>query len=159
MQRNLIAATVLATAAIALGSPVAAELNAKNYVFGTPNGGAYCNGITLTRSGKDQWGGQQTGCDSDPAGGFTATINTNKYIEAATTYVEQGMSGAYILYLDTRDRYWYLYTCVPNGSGYVWTGVNNGILLRAHALIGVRRLPQSNVQAKPGVRLDHMLLK
>jgi hypothetical protein len=99
-----------------------------------------------------------TGCNTDPAGGFTATINTNKYIEAATTYVEQGLSGAYIIYLDTKDKYWYLYTCVSNGGGYVWMGVNNGILLRADAPIKAPRMNRSNAQAKPGVRLDHMPL-
>jgi hypothetical protein len=131
MKSKLLKATVLATAAIAVGalaSPVMART--LKYTFGTVSGGAYCEGLTLTQAtvGHPTWGGTLTGCtNQDPAGGYDVKVNGGMNLDIATTdSLNNPSAGAFTFFLNLKQQYWYLY----DTSGGVFAQINSGPLIR-----------------------------
>ena len=130
MTSKLLKATVLATAAIAVGA-LAAPVMAKTltYTFGIAGGGVYCDGITLTQAttGHPTWGGTHTGCtNNDPAGGYDVKVNGGANLDIATTDTAIGNTSAFTYFLNLKQQYWYEYQTI----GGVFEQTNSGPLIR-----------------------------
>jgi len=130
MKSKLLKATVLATAAIALGafvSPTTAKTY--TYTFGTPSGQAYCDGLTINNNG-DIWSGNHIGSctDNDAAGGFTVKIGGSKYIDISTTDNAHDPGFAETFLLQPKTGAWYLYINPNLGNGFLL--VNEGLLIK-----------------------------
>jgi hypothetical protein len=116
MTSKLLNATLLATAAIAVGalaSPVMAKT--LTYTFGTVDGGAYCDGLTLTQAtvGQPTWGGTHTGCtNNDPAGGYNVKVNGGANLDIATTDTAIGNTSAYTYFLYLKGNEWFEYQTI-----------------------------------------------
>jgi hypothetical protein len=157
MTSKLLKATLLATAAIAVGG-LASSATAKTlkYTFGTVSGGAYCDGLTLTQAttGHPTWGGTHTGCtNSDPAGGYNVKVNGGSNLDIATTDTLTGATQAYTFFLNLTQHYWYLY----DTTGGVFAQINSGPLINgappATARVGGRK---ASTAPNPKGKLDQM---
>ena len=131
MKSKFLKATVLATAAIAVGalaSPVMAKT--LTYTFGISAGGAHCDGVTLTQAtvGHPTWGGTHTGCtNNDPAGGYDVRVNGGMNLDIATEdSLNNPSAGAYTFFLNLKQQYWYLYDTVDG----VFAQFNSGPLIK-----------------------------
>ena len=129
MKSTLLKATVLATAAIAMGalaSPAAAKTY--KYTFATNSGAAYCDGITVSTTDKVHYSGTHTGScvPNVPADGFASRIKGYvPVVNLATTNVNI-TNNAYAYLFSSKVMAWALFTDV----GGVWTQVNSGVLLK-----------------------------
>ena len=156
MTTKLLKATLLATAAIALGalaSPVMAKT--LTYTFGIAGGGAYCDGITLTQAttGHPTWGGAHTGCtNGDPAGGYQVNVNGGPNLDIATTDTALGVSQAFTYFLNLKQQYWYLYET----TGGVFSQTNSGPLLKGAPPAQVPGVRKSSTAPNPKGKLDQM---
>lgn len=158
MKSKLLKATVLATAAIAIGALVSpAMAKTLKYTFGTVSGGAYCEGLTLTQAtvGHPTWGGTFTGCtNQDPAGGYDVKVNGGMNLDIATTdSLNNPSAGAFTFFLNLKQQYWYLY----DTSGGVFAQINSGPLIKgappAAKAPGVRK---ASTAPHPKGQLDQM---
>jgi hypothetical protein len=154
MKSTLLKATVLATAAIAVGalaSPAAAKT--LKYTFGTASGAAYCDGLTLTTTNNSTYGGTHTGScvNPDPAGGYMVKVNGGPNLDIATTYSATSTS-AYTFFLYLKGNVWFLYQTIDG----VFQQTNSGVLIKGapplKAPPGAKRAADFN----PKGRLDSM---
>jgi hypothetical protein len=139
MKSKLLKATVLATAAIAIGAfstPTMAK--SLKYIFGTTYGGEYCDGITLSTTNKESYQGfhvnDDCGGSEDAAGGLVAKIGGASYIEGITEVSDELPNTPLTYYLDTKAMTWYLYLNLYNLEGTnVYEELNAGTLIKGEA--------------------------
>lgn len=109
---------LLASAAVAVGAIApSASAGTLRYTFT-----GFCDGIKLTKAGVT-YGGERTGCVSDPAGGVAMRVRGNPtvYIDYATA--DNG-TGTFTYFLDIPGLQWFLY----DTQGGVFTEINSGTL-------------------------------
>ena len=130
MKTKLLKATVLATAAIAIGT-LASPAMAKTlkYTFGISGGGAHCDGLTLTRQTNPpenvSYGGTHTGCtNNDQAGGYSVGVNGGANLDIATTNTTVSPN-AQTFFLRLPSNEWFLYEI----SGGIWQQIDSGPLI------------------------------
>ena len=121
---------MLATAALAVGVAASPSV-AKTYkfTFGTPTGGEFCDGLTISTTDKLTYSGNHTGtCEGTAqyAGGFATKIKGDgKFIDISTT--DLGTPGyALTFLLDLKASTWFLYV----NQGFAFQLVNEGILIK-----------------------------
>jgi hypothetical protein len=144
MKSKLSRATVLATAAIAVGalaSPVMAKT--LEFTFGIAGGGAHCDGLTLTQVKNPpenlSYGGTHTGCtNNDPAGGYAVRVNRGNNLDIATTNTTISPN-AWTFFLNLESNEWFLYEI----GGGVFQQIDSG------PLIAGPPPPKARVGAKP----------
>jgi hypothetical protein len=126
MKSKILKAALLASAALAMGA-MATSTQAKSYDynFGTPYGGEYCDGLTLTSSDKIIYSGLHSGtCEgsSQYAGGFAGSEKkTAKGINISTT--DAFLPGYAITFLvDTKAVTWAVYGNLGDGFEFLNSG-------------------------------------
>jgi hypothetical protein len=154
MKLKFLKATVLATAAMAAGafaSPTLAKT--LTYTFGSVDGGAYCDGVTLTTVNNATYGGTHTGCtNNDPAGGYNVKVNGGANLDIATTFTSDGDTDAYTFFLYLKGNEWFLYHTV-NG---VFTQINSGVLINGAPVSPKGAHLKSSRDTNPKALLDRM---
>lgn len=109
---------LLASAAVAVGAIApSASAGTLNFTFD-----GFCDGVSLVKSGVT-YGGERTGCVTDPAGGVAMKVkgNPTKYIDYATS--DSG-SGVFTFFLDVPALQWFVY----DTSGGVFSLINSGTM-------------------------------
>jgi hypothetical protein len=146
MKSKFLKATLMATAALALGA-MATSTQAKSYVynFGTTYGGEYCDMLTLTSTDKVTYSGLHNGtCEgsSQYAGGFADKIkDTSKGPNISTTdYFLPGYALTFLI--DPKASTWAVYGNL--GSGFEF--LNSGPLITSK---GAKQVHKSSVFKNP----------
>ncbi len=161
MKSKFLTAGAVAAAALALGafaSPAAAGGNI-SYTFGTPSGGAYCDGVTMTSTNGQSYQGFHVNStcagDEDAAGGLAVKVGSTKVVEMVTTVDNQWTNTPIVFYLDTKHKAWYLYLNeYPIGGSNAYVEINAGTLIKG-APAG-KGNGVSSTHAKPGAKIDKM---
>jgi hypothetical protein len=148
MKSKILKAALLATAALSIGA-FASSTQAKSYdySFGTPYGGEYCDGLTLTSTDKVIYSGLHSGtCEgsSQYAGGFAASIKkTVKGIDISTTdYFLPGYALTFLV--DPKGSTWAVYGNIGGGFEFL----NSGPLITDQAKV-TKHLKKSSVYKNP----------
>jgi hypothetical protein len=159
MKSKFLTAGAVAAAALALGAFASPAAAAKiNYTFGTPSGGAYCDGIKMTATSGAYAGFHiNSNCDSvnDPAGGLSVKIGSSKYVEGMTGVMDALPNTPIMFYLDIKAKTWYLYLNTYNLDGTsAYQELNAGTLIKGAPAAHKGGTP--SVHVKAGAKIDKM---
>lgn len=141
VKKRFLSAAMLASAALAVGAIASpASAGTLRYTFT-----GFCDGLTLVRDGLT-YGGERTGCASEPAGGISMRIRTNLnvYIDVATT----NGSTSFSYFLDIPHLQWWLYET----SGGVYSVTDSGTLTP-----GAPTLAQAGLKSTTSTKATHPL--